>query len=633
MPISIFKAPVSNTTDHVEIEWPELCDMLLASPIVLPDNSQASKAKYGDYYIRGELDGSRNDENLMDCSVVILDVDKPLKGKQLPTPEESSKGLKGIAHVAVSSATPGRSRIIFPVEPYDKEDTGQITWAGYQFCWQRGLYFAYAGESKTKSQPWFFPQTTDIKQHQAYGQKVGELFSDDFVLDLDVLPSSFDTEDSEEESISDHNPMRDFIAALNSSTIHEAVKVFAGWRAKTSDLSTRQIFDEIEALIDSNCPDPKKLQRWHDSERAGLEKWFRANTSSGESKKVVPQQVSAKSVMEKYEVKTEYVNGLGKEEFLYKNLLIKQHILTIIAESGGGKTTFLFFFIAMELAKQDLTVWYVDADSPASDHKTMKDFADKHGFKFLIPDVNQGTSVESLITDVTALANAQTDLTGFVFFFDTLKKFMDLMSKRSAKDFFVLMRKLTKLGATVVLPGHANKHRDGDGNLIFEGVGDVKSDSDDLIFFEKAKKPDGSMDVTTVIDTDRGAKVRGLFKPFSFHINTSREISFYDKAKDLIDLSNTGVAKATDEDIIVVAEKYLKSRDEPVGQLQLVEYTMDKVDGQAGKRKVRETIVKRSVMIGDHQPFGTRFVFKVGDRNTHFYELPAEEKRQGTVWK
>ncbi len=344
------------------------------------------------------------------------------------------------------------------------------------------------------------------------------------------------------------------------------------------------------------------------------------------------EKVSPETILEAFEVKTEYVNGLGKEEFLYNNLIIRQHILTLIAQSGGGKTTFFYFHVAPTLAQKGLTVWYVDADSPASDHQKMKTFADEHGFRFLIPDVNIGTSVESLLKSISALAESQQNLNDYVFFFDTLKKFIDLMSKKSAKEFFVLMRKLTKLGATVVLPGHANKHRDSDGNLVFEGVGDIRSDSDDLIFFEKTTKADDSMDVTTVVDSDRGAKVRGIFKPFSFHINQQREITLYDKALTLIDLSNTSTPKASDEEIIVVAEQYIKSCTEPVAQLQLVQYVVDKVEGQAGLQRVRKLLVQRAVKKGDYQLSGTRFIYTIGKKNAHLYDLPEEEKKQRAMW-
>ena len=40
-----------------------------------------------------------------------------------------------------------------------------------------------------------------------------------------------------------------------------------------------------------------------------------------------------------------------------------------------------------------------------------------------------------------------------ILFFDTLKKFLNVMDKRSVKPFFELMRQLISLGATIVLLG------------------------------------------------------------------------------------------------------------------------------------------------------------------------------------
>lgn len=69
--------------------------------------------------------------------------------------------------------------------------------------------------------------------------------------------------------------------------------------------------------------------------------------------------------------------------------------------------------------------------------------------------------------------------------------------------------------------------------MIFEGTGDVKSDSDELIFFELKKNQFDGIDVTTVVNIDKGAKIRGLFKPFNFKISNSREVTFYDQPLDI----------------------------------------------------------------------------------------------------
>jgi len=363
-------------------------------------------------------------------------------------------------------------------------------------------------------------------------------------------------------------------------------------RIMSSDLLT---FDDKMAQVQQLCEQEK----------------LKINSAGG--------NVDPSEILGRFEVGEDYVNGLGEEKFLYDNLIISMHILTLIAMSGSGKTTFFFFVVAPALAKRGYIVWYIDADSPASDHKKRKNIADASGFKFLNPDVNRGTSAESLIANLKRIADAHHDLTDYVLIFDTLKKFTDLMSKSGVREFYKLARKLVNLGATVVLLGHANKYRDKEGNLVFEGVGDVRSDSDELIQLESKKNASGGIDVTTVVDTDKGAKVRGIFKPFSFHISSAREITFYDKPLETIDRTATASAKATDEEILTAVEDYLRSRGEPVLQFQLAEYIADMT--MAAIKRVKRLIVQNA------DPKGTkgshkRFVYTVGSKNAHRYELP-----------
>ncbi len=135
--ISIFSRPVSNTIKQKKYSWPGLCGLLTGEPEAIPNNTSDIKAEYGDYYVRGDINGNRDDEHLGDCCLLIMDIDKPVDGLPLPTPEESHQALKGTTHAVHSSATLGRSRIIFPVEIYQKEDTEKLTKAAYVFCRSR----------------------------------------------------------------------------------------------------------------------------------------------------------------------------------------------------------------------------------------------------------------------------------------------------------------------------------------------------------------------------------------------------------------------------------------------------------------------------------------------------------------
>ncbi|EKD87975.1 MAG: hypothetical protein ACD_35C00110G0001 [uncultured bacterium] len=381
--------------------------------------------------------------------------------------------------------------------------------------------------------------------------------------------------------------------------------------AMVAGLSKEETEKTIRSGIEVGKQSPRQIPKTH---------YSTTDLGSNPEPGTAPQAIDPVNLLRGFEVNTHYVEKLGKEEFYYPNLIIKRHVITIIAMPGGAKTTFCFFHAAPFLADNGLKVWYIDADSPASDHKRMKELADRHGFKFLNPDCNPGTTMEGLLSTLQQIADAHSELEGWIIFVDTLKKVADLMSKNSVKNFYQLARKLANLGATVVLLGHANKYRDKDGSLVFEGVGDIRADSDELIYFERKSNQNGGIDVTTIINPDKGAKVRGLFKAISFHVSPQREISFYEKPLPVIDRTATAVPKATDDEIVAAAKKYLFSRNEPVVQRQLVQQAADLTG--TGVERVRRIIVQNSEPKGSLSLSGHPFVYTIGEKNAHFIELP-----------
>jgi archaellum biogenesis ATPase FlaH len=613
---SVFAAPVKNTINFVNVSWEELFDRLTTpNPTILTDNSPKEKADNGAYFVRGVIEDKRKDSNLGQCSLVIIDVDKSLEGEPLPQPDEIHKALKGIRHAVHSTASPGRCRIVAPVKPYDKSETDRITLSFYHFCQERGLHFAFAAESGTKSQPWFLPQTTDIKNHQAFGTLVGEMFHIGMIKDLHPA--------HEEEVIardlcnvpeSVDSPLGMFLDALASGTIHEAVKKYAGWKRRTTNLTMKQIFDDIEILIDANCSDLAKVKRWHESERKGLEDWFRDNVGEGGVKKFSPTD-SAIDILKVFEVTEDYVNGLGKEKWLFPNLIIASHLVVIIALAGGGKTTIFFNYVVPYMVNQGAKVFYIDADNPASEHKKMKTFVDEIGFTLLNPNVIVGRGVDTFRQTLTEMVNSGTDLSGHVFIFDTLKKFTDLMSKSDVKDFLTLCRTMNNRGATCIFLAHANKFRDKNENLIPEGVGDVKNDVDDLIFFERVKKP-GGIDVTTLVDVDKGAKTRGIFQPISFHIDTERKVSMYENALALPKLIDKSNQKATGEEILDIAEEILLEANEPVAKTDLIKMVYRAAGGLASEQRINNALTQNSALKGAKSGQWMRFLYTKGDRNS-----------------
>ncbi len=238
----------------------------------------------------------------------------------------------------------------------------------------------------------------------------------------------------------------------------------------------------------------------------------------------------------KMAVTKEYTDKLGKETWLYKNLIIKGHICGIAAKGGLGKTAIMYGLVAPEIAKQGYDVIYFDIDSVITDHKRMEKIASESGMIWVNSNVAIGQSVDRIKELLEGWGDSDVDLSNKVLFFDTMKKFNDMMSNKDTKRFYERLRKLVGRGATCILLGHTNKEMV-DGKHQFEGVGDVFNDTDELILFEGDLKDD-ILYVTTLIDPDDNAKVRGYFNKISFSINRkTREVI------ELLDVYQIGSTK------------------------------------------------------------------------------------------
>lgn len=212
-------------------------------------------------------------------------------------------------------------------------------------------------------------------------------------------------------------------------------------------------------------------------------------------------------------VTDEQVQDMKATEFIWLQIIARSHLQAWVAPANGGKTT-IARFAAGEMAHQH-TVMFFQEDASAGDLPALHQHARDHGYA-LLNSTLAGSSPEEQMQVLRALAKDGADLSNTVMFFDTLKKFTDLMSKGNTRGFFQLMRSLTQRGATVVLLGHTNKHRGVDGKPIFEGVGDVRNDVDELLYLDATEKDSGGM-VTLTIRPD---KVRCAVQETTFQLNT-----------------------------------------------------------------------------------------------------------------
>ena len=207
------------------------------------------------------------------------------------------------------------------------------------------------------------------------------------------------------------------------------------------------------------------------------------------------------------------VDQMANSDFLIPNLIVRGHIAVFAAPPNGGKTT-IFMYLCEKLAASGLDVLYINADSSPGDLKDHFHHSAKHNYQVISPDAKLGMGVQNVIEKLNRIASSAMNCDGLVLIFDTLKKFVDMLDKKQLKELLAMLRAITLKGATVCLLGHTNKYPGKDGNAIYEGMGDVRSDVDELIYLDGSRNPDtGDLEITT-----RPDKVRATIHPRSFII-------------------------------------------------------------------------------------------------------------------
>jgi len=106
----------------------------------------------------------------------------------------------------------------------------------------------------------------------------------------------------------------------------------------------------------------------------------------------------------------------------------------------------------------------------------------KHGMSMITLATSQDPGLRTT-QDALGLLNMirlEGHANGKIVICDTLKKFAPVLNKGDMRDILHVFRQFAAAGGTIILLGHCNKHRSLDGRLIYEGVGDLKADVDNM---------------------------------------------------------------------------------------------------------------------------------------------------------
>lgn len=271
------------------------------------------------------------------------------------------------------------------------------------------------------------------------------------------------------------------------------------------------------------------------------------------------------------------VQAMEESVFIVPDLIVKGHLIALIAEANGGKTA-LMVHQSAKLAQAGYDVLYINVDASPGDLKRHYEHAKTNAYKVIAPDAKIGKNVQDAIDRLITAADKGIDLSNTVIILDTLKKFTEVIQKSQAKEFYTLMRKLTVCGATIIMLGHANKYRGEDGKMIYEGTADLRNDVDDLIYLNSVKNEETNRrEITTYPD-----KVRAEFQPRSFFINLyDRSVEEPNEVVQILDRECQQVLRYAKEAIASGV----------TNQGEIISYIKERVDG-IGKAKLTRLLTE-----------------------------------------
>lgn len=176
---------------------------------------------------------------------------------------------------------------------------------------------------------------------------------------------------------------------------------------------------------------------------------------------------------------------LAKERDVIPGMITTGTVTLVYAPSGAGKTVWilgnLFQSIRNNLIRGSDVIYFNEDDGAKGVLQKAK-LGDRHGMTMVTlansPDPQLRNTADAL--RLLDLIRIEGEADGKIVVCDTLKKFAPVLNKGDMREILHVFREFAAAGGTVILLGHCNKHRTMDGRLVYEGVGDLKSDVDNM---------------------------------------------------------------------------------------------------------------------------------------------------------
>ena len=281
------------------------------------------------------------------------------------------------------------------------------------------------------------------------------------------------------------------------------------------------------------------------------------------------------------QITKEFVKDIEDAHFQWKHIVAAAHLCVWAAPGGNGKST-IARKAAADMSRDGLKVLYFMEDAGATDFKYLQRHASENTYTLLNSTAGH-KSPEDIFKMIRQLSTSSTRMEGYVLVLDTMKKFLDVMGKAGAREFFKVLRAITTLGGTVLLLGHTNKHKDIEGKLVFEGVGDIRNDIDELFYIEAVDDAQTGDRLATIVPD----KVRCAAEACTFRLRKLTLDAVDERLTDVSALAAAALREKQDGHAIAAIESILKARGGESKEKLVAEVAISVALGQ---HKVRDIL-------------------------------------------
>ena len=321
--------------------------------------------------------------------------------------------------------------------------------------------------------------------------------------------------------------------------------------------------------------------------------------------------------------------NLKNETYIFLDIVLSGQITLFYAWPNTGKTIFFLRFTIDAIREGRIKgedVIYINADDSYKGLFTKTKIASEYGINMISP-AEAGVSPQNVLELLDAIAK-DNDAEGKIILLDTLKKFADMMSKRSQADLYDVLRRLIAKGGTVIIAGHANKHKDINGNLIYEGTSDTMNDVDCVYSMYRMSDP---QDETQIVEFRREKDRGDVIPKVSYKYQKIQGLPYMDMVNSITRMDNNEAANVIRENI----QKELKTKFET--EMLFVSSLLGK-EGTMNQSAIVKALQEDSILFGEITVRGLKIALKKltdvvwsvkrGDKHALVYSLIGAESEQ-----